>query len=138
MYREFEGFLDDISRSYVTSDFDTWRRRCHLPLSIVTRRGAIEPADQESLRAVFDRYTTGYRRMGVDTIYRRARTLEDCGDEHWLGTYETLLLARGTMVRQPYVSSALLRPDAEGRLRAQAIMGGFHPEDWSAPPEPDG
>ena len=121
LHRDFDRFLTDISSCFIENDFNAWRCRVHLPLSLVTRNGQVLVPDEDLLELNFDLYMSSFYAMRIDTILRDPLLLEPCDDGTWLGTYETRLISRGTLACPVYVSTALLH-DVDGWTKTSSVM----------------
>lgn len=127
---KLQVFLDAISGCFITGEFDVWRDHILLPFSIVTAEGSEILTSEAELRENFGLYLQACQIMSLDQIVRRPIEFELCEDGAWMATYETSLLSRGQRATDPYVSTALIHPMADG-LRMSAILNGRGHHEWT-------
>lgn len=129
---EFEDFLVRISDCFIERDFATWRARIVTPFSLVTSAGIVTLTNEEELQQNFLLYLKACDCMNLDQVLRVPKSLEDCKDGTWIGTYETHLLSNGTRATNSYTSSVLLMID-EGTMKMRAILNARGTDEWVVP-----
>ena len=128
--KNFRDFLDAISVCFIAHDFGMWQARVIYPFSLITAEGPVLMQDDAELRANFELYLVACEVMKLDDIYRRPISLENCGDDSWIGTYETELLSHGVRATAPYISSALLQ-ETPGGVKMTSILNARGHHDWT-------
>lgn len=121
MEDSFEDFLNDISRCFLERNFDLWRSRVILPFCVITRKGPVILADVAALQKDFELYLKAIDRMRFDLVDRNAISFEECGDDTFLGTFQTRLVSGGILSSASYTATALLLR-VEGRLRMSSML----------------
>ncbi|GAA6178975.1 hypothetical protein NBRC116594_04130 [Shimia sp. NS0008-38b] len=128
----FELFLDDISRAFLKCDFELWRSRLELPLSLITKSNAVVLETEDAVVENFALYLQAVDVMGLDLIHRTPISLEKCPDGTWLGTFQTRLLRQETLTTPPYTSTALLH-DIDGRFAMSSMLNARGHTEWTGP-----
>lgn len=125
---QFDAFLEDISECFTKRDFSQWQARIVYPFTLVTASGPLAISGDSDLRATFEMYLISYDAMRLDEMVHTPRSLQDCKDGTWIGTYETNLLSKGTRVVAPFTSSALMVREA-GAFKMMSILNAYGPHD---------
>lgn len=128
--QEFDRFLVDISESFMTRQFEPWRKRIRLPFSLVTRAGPVVLNTDEEVFRNYELYLSACDVMRIDTVVREPISLEDCEDGTFLGTYKTHLISRSVLATEPYVSTALLH-DSDGFAQMSSVLNARGHHDWT-------
>lgn len=127
--RQFQDFLSQISDCFIERDLSAWRDSIELPFSLITSKGAAVLNDETEVEQNFNLYLKACECMNLDQIIRIVKSLEDCQDGTWIGTYETHLMSRGQRATRPYTSSILLVPE-DNRIKAVAILNARGTDEW--------
>lgn len=127
---DFLSLLDDISDCFIRANFELWRSRVSLPLSIITKQGPETLSDEAELRDNFLEYLKAAEIIGLDLVLRSPISLEDCQDGSFIATYRTDLLKDGQRQIDPYTSSALIVFE-DGTWRIRSILNARGHHDWT-------
>lgn len=130
---ELEQFLDDISEPFFTGDIAKWRARMVLPFSMVTGSGPVTLTNDADVRRNFDLDLEACEAMGLDLVDREPLGFENCEDGTVLASYRTNPMRLGQRITDPYTSTALLHPSAEG-WKMSAILNARGHHAWTGRP----
>ncbi len=126
----FQHFLDGVVDAFRMRDFEAFRERISLPLTVFSYEGTAVVTEAEDLRHYFHLFVESLDRAGVTDHVRVATSFYQIGPNLAACTYDTYLFRDGTRVIEPYASSSTLRFE-EGRWRVVSIMSALpHARSW--------
>ena len=126
----FQRFLDDIVDAFRMRDFEAFRERIGLPLTVFSYEGTAVVTEEEDLRHYFHLFLAKLAQAGVTDHARVATSFYQIGPNLASCTYDTYLMRDGERVIEPYASSSTLRLD-DGRWKVVSIMSALpHARSW--------
>jgi hypothetical protein len=107
--RIYQDLLDRIGASYITRDFDAFRRMIHIPHTLSSYGPKIRIDTTQDLRRMFDDICSKLKEQNIDTYMRIciAAAFED--QTTIIGAHETRLMNRAQVVEHAYPVKSVLR-----------------------------
>ena len=128
---DFQRFLDAVVEAFARRDFEAFRRRMGLPLTVFSYEGTAVVADPEDLRHYFELYVANLARMGVTHQRRVATSFYEIGPALAAGTYDTHLFRGEERVIEPFAASTTLRHEEDDRWKVVSLMSAIpHARSW--------
>ncbi|MEP4198431.1 MAG: hypothetical protein ABJL99_22660 [Aliishimia sp.] len=126
---QFQAFLDEISECFVTRDFAVWRGKVIYPFSLITSAGPVTLRNDDELRRNFEMYLFVCDQLNIDKVFRVPKSLENCDDGTWIGTYVTHLMSGAQRAARPFTSSVLMSVTPSG-IKMTAILNARGTHEW--------
>lgn len=132
---EFDAFLDDITASFLTRNFDQWMGRLRLPMTFVTKDGPTILTTLTDARHYFDLCLSAIHNLHMDMILRRPVTTDLSDLQTTLVTFETETLSKGVRLIAPYTTHALVHHSSETGWRMSSAMNALRFHQWTDAPQ---
>ncbi|WP_439522205.1 hypothetical protein [Marivita sp.] len=121
----FQNWLDEVGQSLFQRDFPAYRSAILLPLTVATPDATHVVTDETDLHQGFTAWINMMDGLGIDTMIRTARDVEQLDRALIVGRYDTELLRGATRVVPRFSSSMQLREGQDGIWRSFSVTSGF-------------
>lgn len=124
-----QDYLDDITRCLGTGDWEGYRARIELPLSLVSSDRTTIIADDRAAKDLFDRLHAEFAEEKGIHVHRLLREETSLEPDFVSVIYETTMSVGGNPMGEPFLAMVICRR-RDGRWRGSLITTKMASVDW--------